>query len=201
MMFLPDQNVGAVVLTNSDAGQLLLGPFRRKLLEVLFDGEIRQADARLAAAAKIAAHADRRRAAEVDRAAGRPTRDGRWRRTTTTRRLASIDVTIRRHDRRRGGSVTWFDFGEWKSRVASRKNPDGTISFVTITPGMQGLEFVVGERPGADAHVPRRSARVRVHRKVGRPTRDPWTFTSPRSNTCCPSAPPPSRRSAAWVAW
>ena len=27
------------------------------------------------------------------------------------------------------GSATVFDFGEWKSEVGSRKNPDGTISF------------------------------------------------------------------------
>jgi len=37
-----------------------------------------------------------------------------------------------------------FDFGEWKSEVASRKNPDGSISFVTTAPGMEGFEFVVG---------------------------------------------------------
>jgi hypothetical protein len=45
------------------------------------------------------------------------------------------------------GSSTVFDFGEWKSEVASRKNPDGTISFITIVPGMIGSEFVVGSGP------------------------------------------------------
>ena len=44
-------------------------------------------------------------------------------------------------------SDTIFDFGEWKSEVASKKNPDGTTSFVTIVPGMLGLEFVVGSGP------------------------------------------------------
>jgi hypothetical protein len=42
------------------------------------------------------------------------------------------------------GSATIFDFGEWKSEVASRKNPDGTISFITTMPGVIGSEFVVG---------------------------------------------------------
>ena len=37
-----------------------------------------------------------------------------------------------------------FDFGEFKSEVASRKNPDGTVSFLTTIPGFDGLEFVVG---------------------------------------------------------
>jgi hypothetical protein len=42
------------------------------------------------------------------------------------------------------GPSTIFDFGEWKSEMASRKNPDGTISFITIAPGVSGSEFVVG---------------------------------------------------------
>jgi hypothetical protein len=44
-------------------------------------------------------------------------------------------------------ATTIFDFGEWKSEVASRKNPDGTISFITTVPGMIGAEFVVGSGP------------------------------------------------------
>jgi hypothetical protein len=32
--------------------------------------------------------------------------------------------------------------------VASRKNDDGTTSFITIDPGTDGFEFVVGERAG-----------------------------------------------------
>jgi len=38
-------------------------------------------------------------------------------------------------------------FGEWRGEVASRKNPGGTISFITIAPGMIGSEFVVGPNP------------------------------------------------------
>ena len=45
------------------------------------------------------------------------------------------------------GGKTYFDFGEWKSEVATKKNPDGTISFETIVPGMAGFEFVVGTGP------------------------------------------------------
>jgi hypothetical protein len=43
--------------------------------------------------------------------------------------------------------ATTFDFGEWKSEVATRKNPDGTISFITTVPGISGFEFVVGAGP------------------------------------------------------
>ncbi len=49
---------------------------------------------------------------------------------------------------RRQGAATVFDFGEWKSSVATRKNDDGTISFFTIDPGVLGFEFVVGDRNG-----------------------------------------------------
>jgi hypothetical protein len=52
--------------------------------------------------------------------------------------LGAIDV-------RRSGSDVTFDFGEWKSNVASQKNPDGSVSFATIAPGILGLEFVMGD--------------------------------------------------------
>src|ERR1700686_669214 len=39
LYFLPDSGIGAVLLTNSDNGGMLLGPFGRRLLEVVFDGK------------------------------------------------------------------------------------------------------------------------------------------------------------------
>jgi hypothetical protein len=44
---------------------------------------------------------------------------------------------------RQVGGETIFDFGEWQSPVASRRNEDGSISFVTTSPGMAGHAFVV----------------------------------------------------------
>ncbi|HET7500955.1 MAG TPA: hypothetical protein VFK02_08135 [Kofleriaceae bacterium] len=44
----------------------------------------------------------------------------------------------------RAGATTVFDFGEWKTPVATRKNPDGTVSFVAIAPGLSRFELVVG---------------------------------------------------------
>jgi hypothetical protein len=60
----------------------------------------------------------------------------------TNEALGDIAVT-------RAGGTTTFDFGEWKSPVASRRNPDGTVSFLTTAPGIIGFEFVVGsgEKP------------------------------------------------------
>ena len=55
------------------------------------------------------------------------------------------------------GGKTSFDFGEFKSEVASRKNPDGTISFITIVPGVEGFEFIAGSRGGKPTLVMRDS--------------------------------------------
>jgi CubicO group peptidase (beta-lactamase class C family) len=137
MMWLPDHGVGAVVLTNGDPGWLIRNSFQRKLLEVLFDGRP-EADEDITVAAKtyferIAAErklltvpAD---PAESAKLAARYASDA----------LGEIAVT-------RKGQATIFDFGEWKSEVASRKNPDGSISFITTRPGASGFEFVVGQK-------------------------------------------------------
>ena len=37
--------------------------------------------------------------------------------------------------------ATWFDLGGWQSEVASRQNEDGTVDFITVTPGITGFEF------------------------------------------------------------
>ena len=63
MMWLPEYGVGGVILTNSDAGVSLRGPFLRKLVELLFDGKP-EADAQIkagAAARKAAITKERER--------------------------------------------------------------------------------------------------------------------------------------------
>jgi CubicO group peptidase (beta-lactamase class C family) len=135
MMWLPGQDVGAVILTNADPGWILRTLYRRKLLEALYDGKP-EADAQVAAQGKtfyeeLAAErklmtvpAD---AAEGAKLAGKYTNP------------ALGDIVVTHPD-----GTTVFDFGEWKSPMASRKNPDGTVSFLTIRPGGEGFEFVVG---------------------------------------------------------
>jgi hypothetical protein len=46
---------------------------------------------------------------------------------------------------------TIFDFGQWHSTVASRKNDDGTTSFISIDPMIGSFNFVVSERNGKKA--------------------------------------------------
>jgi len=135
MMWLPEQQVGAVVLTNGDPGSLIRNGFRRKLQEVLFDGRP-EADADLAAAAKnfFARRAAERKTLVVPANAQEAGKLG-----AHYRNAALGDVAVQR-----SSAKTTFDFGEWQSEVASRRNPDGTTSFITISPGVDGFEFVVG---------------------------------------------------------
>jgi CubicO group peptidase (beta-lactamase class C family) len=137
LMLLPDQGIGAVLLTNSDNGQMLLRPFLRRLLEVVFDGKPEAAG-------------------DVDGQASRHKADvAKTRERLVVPADASLADKLALHYTnkalgdlllRHQGATVVFDFGEWRSTVASRKNDDGTISFITIDPGVDGLEFVVGER-------------------------------------------------------
>lgn len=138
MIWLPQQNVGAVILTNGDPGWLIRNRFRRKLLEVLFDGHP-EADAQLDADAKsfFASLAADRKLLTIPTDASESAKLAEH---YSNASLGDIEVS-------KSGSSTIFDFGEWKSEVGSRKNPDGTISYITIVPGMAGAEFVVGASP------------------------------------------------------
>ena len=48
----------------------------------------------------------------------------------------------------REGSRVRFDFGEWASEVATRVQPDDSLSMVTTVPGFNELEFLIGRREG-----------------------------------------------------
>ncbi len=136
MMWLPDHGVGAVILTNGDPGWYIRSRFQRKLLEVLFDGEP-LADNDLAADAERYYEnmaADR----ELLDIPADPQAVGNLATQYGNSALGEIAVS-------QSGEATVFDFGEWQSEVATRENPDGTVSFITVTPGMIGFEFVVGD--------------------------------------------------------
>lgn len=139
LMFLPDSGIGAVILTNSDRGGALLHPLMRRLLEVVFDGKPEAADDLKTNAGNYRAYIAKERGRlqipaskeEVSRLATH----------YSSNALGDIDV-----EHTADGTI--FDFGEWKSSVASRKNDDGTLSFITVDPTRLGFEFVRGERNG-----------------------------------------------------
>jgi CubicO group peptidase (beta-lactamase class C family) len=140
MMWLPEYGVGAVILTNSDPGVFIRGPLLRKLLEVLFDGKS-EADAALAASAtqfkQSIAKERERLVVPAD-----PAAVAKLATSYSNAALGQVSVV-------KQGALTAFDIGEWKSAVATRKNDDGTISFITIDPTLAGFEFVVADTAGA----------------------------------------------------
>src|SRR5271156_2016847 len=138
MMWLPQQNVGLLILTNADPGWLLRDRIRRKLLELLFDGHP-EAEALLNADAK-SFYADLAAERKLMTIPADANESAKLAKHYVNASLGEINVS-------KSGASTVFDFGEWKSEVASRKNPDGTISFITIVPGVAGSEFVVGSGP------------------------------------------------------
>jgi len=139
LFWLPEQGIGGVILANADAGGLLLRPFLRRTLEVLFDGKPEAAEDVASAAAQRKERLAKERVRRVT-PADREVVKALAKRYTSP---ALGDVGVKTDAK---GTV--FDFGEWKSTVSSRKNDDGTMSLVTIDAGVDDFEFVVNDAGG-----------------------------------------------------
>jgi CubicO group peptidase (beta-lactamase class C family) len=132
VMWLPDSDVGAVILTNGDGGGAVREGFRRKLLELLFDGTP-EADAGIAAASKALVSS-----IEVSRKLlvipADPAVAGKLAAKYSNAALGTIVVT------RKDGKL-WFQIGPLASEMATKANDDGTVSFVTLAPGFMGFDL------------------------------------------------------------
>jgi CubicO group peptidase (beta-lactamase class C family) len=132
---IPEAGIGVVILVNSDEGSPLVGALGRRLLEVLYDGKPLaegQIKATVAAQAQGIAKLRELVSDPPDAAAA----------AGLARRYINPDLG--RIEISSDGPKVMFDFGPWKSRVVTRKNPDGTIAFITIDPGAPRVPFVVG---------------------------------------------------------
>jgi CubicO group peptidase (beta-lactamase class C family) len=136
---VPDAQVGAVILTNADDGGDLLRPFQRRLLEILYDGK--------PLAAAMVASASKDNQLEIAKERQRLVSPAA---TDAASALAEhyVSPDLGHIAVLHGGGRTVFDFGAWKSEVASRKNDDGTLSFITIDPTNSGFNFVVTDKDG-----------------------------------------------------
>lgn len=129
VIFVPDAGVGAVLLTNANSGSHLMAPFLRRLLEVLYDG-VQQAESDVQSAAAMRFGQLRQIRAEL----------------TTPPDAAHLEEEYRSPELgrlivRSIGGRRIFQFPGWESDVASKRNSDGTTSYVTIAPGSGGYEF------------------------------------------------------------
>jgi hypothetical protein len=129
-----DADVGLVILTNGDNGWALRGPVGRRLLELLYDGKPDAEKELNANAAQIDAEIAKER--PYLQIPPDPAQVAKLAAHYTSPDLGSIVVS-------RAGANVIFNFGSWKSEMASRKNDDGTMSFVTTDPGNSGIAFVI----------------------------------------------------------
>lgn len=155
---IPEAGVAAVLLFNSDAGSSVLSHFRRRLIEVLYDGKTEAvAGVDASAASRLAAIAKDRERLTVPAD------------TVETAKLADAYVSLElgRLEAHRTPKGLHFQFTDWGSMMASRKNDDGTLSFVSIDPTVPGFPFVVGERNGKRMLIVREEQHEYVFEEVG----------------------------------
>lgn len=138
LWFLPEHGVGVVLLYNAQGKDAFRRLIQRRILEVLF-GARESARDRLAFAA-IETKKDR---AEL------------WSRLSAPDPAETARLQGRYHEASIGdvelkaaAGALQADFGEYRTAVRVRRDPDGKTTLVTTDPPLAGLELVVGEDGG-----------------------------------------------------
>jgi CubicO group peptidase (beta-lactamase class C family) len=139
MMWLPDAQVGAVILTNGELGAALRGPLMRRLLEVLYDGKP-EAEGDLASTV-TRVKAER---AEMHSKITVPAANSAASALAPAYENAALGTLTVVRD----GKTLRFKVPSWTVRMGTRTNDDGTLSFISVEPGYEGFEFVVGQANG-----------------------------------------------------
>lgn len=143
MMFLPEHGVAAVVLTNSDTGTWLHYRFMRRLQELLFDGEP-------LALPQLRADVERLRAKQAElrkkmQLPADPALTARLASRYRNESLGEIRVSMKNGN-------TYFDVGEWRSKMATSRNVDSSVSFVFAEPWLLDVvEMVEADANGKHA--------------------------------------------------
>ena len=135
---LPEAGVGAVILTNADTGAAMLEPFLRRLLEVLYDGE--QEAARDIAVAADGIHTQALARREQLTVPGDPVVLANLATSYRDPEVGTINISDR-------NGTKWVEAGFIEGPLATRTNPDGSVSIVSAAPGAIGLDALVGSSP------------------------------------------------------
>ncbi|MBI5496479.1 MAG: beta-lactamase family protein [Deltaproteobacteria bacterium] len=136
---LPEHGVGVVVLTNVDGAGAFLRAVRRRILEVLFDGN-EEALANLEFSLKR-----RDEAVAKEREKLRETPDPAWAKSL----VGSFDNAILGRLRiTYDGKRAVLDAGEWKSAFGQQAEEDGTFSVVLLDPPLVGFDFLAQVKDG-----------------------------------------------------
>jgi CubicO group peptidase (beta-lactamase class C family) len=140
VIWWPEHDVGAVILTNSsDGGTSLRNVFRRRLMELLFDGSA-EAEPNLSVFRDLA----KNETTALREALTRPVPDALYQALAPLYVSPELgEIRVRRHS-----GTLWFDFGGWKSEMASRRDGDGDAVLVSVSPGADGFEFRLATNEG-----------------------------------------------------
>ena len=139
IVIIPNAGIGAVLLTNSDDGGAMLRPFMRRLLELLYDGKLEAAGDVSAAAVRMKAEVSK----EAELVSVTPDK-------TAAAALASYyyNPELGQIAVNRDGSAVQFSFRTMTTPVGTKKNEDGTISFVALDPTLLFFPLVAGSKDG-----------------------------------------------------
>jgi len=143
ILVIPSANLGAVILTNSENGGALLRPFMRRVLELLYDGKPEASGDVAASAARIKAEVAKERelvSVTPDAAAV----------AALAPAYANPELgrlTVKRTGANGKGGVR-FDFRSIGSLMGTKRNEDGTTSFVMLDPTLLFMPMTVGMKDG-----------------------------------------------------
>ena len=130
--FVPERGIGGVILTNADSGWGVAGAVMRRTLEIIYDGKPEAEEDFVSSIAELKAFQK-----DVQKLWVVPPDPKEVKRLAAKYHNAALgDIVVRSEA---DGVV--FQFGGWKSRMASKPNPDGTTSFLSIDAGVIGFEF------------------------------------------------------------
>jgi CubicO group peptidase (beta-lactamase class C family) len=140
--FLPDQGIGLVILTNAAASNAFTGAVRRRLVELLLDGN-EEAQTQLAYGVKQLGEQIEKRMKEIaldpDPEFVEPLL-GTW----TNPRLGTIEV-------RRDGTGFVLDAGEWMVPVGEHRDQSGARRLIATGPPFAGMTYWPQQHEGRPA--------------------------------------------------
>jgi CubicO group peptidase (beta-lactamase class C family) len=137
---VPDLGVGGVILTNADSGWGVAGAVMRRTLELIYDGEPEAEEDFLSAVRESKTFLT-----EEQKNWRVPPDPAEVKRLASSYRNAALGEVVVRP----GEDEVVFQFGGWQSHMATKLNPDGTTSFISIDPGVRGFAFNAPTAKGA----------------------------------------------------
>jgi CubicO group peptidase (beta-lactamase class C family) len=155
--WLPDHDVGVVIVANVGGAGLFVDVVKRRFFELLFDAEPR-ADKDLAQAL------ERERQARTELLSRiKPEIDPAWLKAFAGRwqapGLGTIELSVSK------GTIV-LDAGEWRTELAEGVGQDGTRALTTTTPPFAGFDLIPVERDGRWVLIVRDSQHEYVFEKI-----------------------------------